>query len=302
MNPYSTFLSVQGQMVEKAFWPASGTPRAIVQLVHGMAEHIRRYEDTALALNAAGFTVVGHTHLGHGENARIKGYFGASRGWDALIEDVHALRQETQKAFPGVPYFLLGHSMGSFVVRGYCLKYEAGLSGVILSGTGHYAPAIVTAGSLIAGIQCALGMAQKPSHLLEKISSGGNCKGYPDVQTPFDWLSRDRSVVKRYIDDPLCGFTFTAAGYRAMFDGLSRLYPAKLSAMRPDIPICLLSGDKDPVGSNGAGVEQVARELRAAGVKDVTVTLYPEGRHEMFNELNRQQVWEDLAAWIGSRV
>lgn len=301
MNTYTTFASVRGSKLEKAFWPCGGQPRAIVQLVHGMAEHIRRYEATAKALNEAGFTVVGHTHLGHGPNAEIKGYFGEKGGWDALIEDVHALRTETQKQYPGVPYFLLGHSMGSFVVRGYCLKYEKGLAGVILSGTGHYDPAIVSAGSLIADLQSALGMAKKPSHLLEKISSGGNCKGYDDVQTPFDWLSRDRAVVKKYMDDPLCGFTFTVAGYRAMFDGLSRLYPQKIGAMEQDIPVYLLSGDRDPVGDNGRGVEQVAEEIRAAGVKDVTVRLYPDGRHEMFNELNKEEVWAELIEWIEKR-
>ena len=104
------------------------------------------------------------------------------------------------------------------------------------------------------------------------------------------------------MDDPLCGFTFTAAGYRAMFDGLSRLYPQKIGAMEQDIPVYLLSGDRDPVGANGKGVEQVAEEIRAAGVKDVTVRLYPEGRHEMFNELNKEEVWAELIGWIEKRL
>ena len=215
-----------------------------------------------------------------------------------MIADVHAIREETQKLYPNVPYFMLGHSMGSFVVRGYCLQHEKGLAGVILSGTGHFAKPILTAGTLIATLQCLFGMAKKPSHLLLEISSADNLKSYDDIQTGFDWLSRDRKEVQKYIDDPLCGFTFTASAYRDMFGGLKRLYPEKLSAMEKDIPVYLFSGDLDPVGANGAGVEKVAQEIRAAGVKSVEVKLYKDGRHEMFNELNREEVWADLISWM----
>ena len=124
----------------------------------------------------------------------------------------------------------------------------------------------------------------------------------PSYKTPFDWLTRDENEVQKYIDDPLCGFPFTAAGYRDMFSGLSRLYPEKLGCMEKDIPVYLFSGDKDPVGANGAGVERVGGEIRAAGVKDVSVKLYPEGRHEMFNEFNREEVWNDLAHWMEARI
>ena len=298
MVQYSSFRSAAGAELEKAFWPAQGQPRAVIQLVHGMAEHIRRYDQTAQALSRAGFAVVGHTHAGHGEKAVIPGWFAEKNGWDALIADVHTVRTETQKQFPGVPYFLLGHSMGSFVVRGYCLQHEAGLSGVILSGTGHFDKPIVAAGRLIANVLCTLGMQKKPSKLLQGISSAGYLKGYPDVKTPFDWLSRDRDEVARYIADPLCGFPFTAGGYRDMFGGLSYLYPEKLSPMEKNVPVLLFSGDADPVGANGAGVKRVAQEIRDAGVKDVSVKLYAQGRHEMFNELNREEVWQDLIHWM----
>ena len=299
MSVYSTFTSVSGQKLEKAFWPAKGETKAVVQLVHGMAEHIRRYDETARALNEAGITVVGHTHMGHGPYADILGYFGPKGGWDVLIEDVHALRQATQKQYPGVPYFLLGHSMGSFVARCYSLKYEKGLAGVILSGTGHFGKPLLLAAGGISNAICLLGGAAKPSALLAKMTSNGN---NPEYKTPFDWLTRDDNEVQKYIADPLCGFPFTAAGYRDMFSGLARLYPEKLSSMEKEIPVYLFSGDKDPVGGNGAGVEQVGQEIRAAGVKDVTVKLYPEGRHEMFNELNRREVWADLIAWLNAHA
>ncbi|MBP3647839.1 MAG: lysophospholipase [Clostridia bacterium] len=302
MAKYSTFESVTGKKLEYGHWPVQGKPRAVVQLVHGMVEHIRRYEATAEALNAAGFAVVGHSHLGHGKTAEIKGFFAEKNGWDALIDDVHALRLMMEREYPGVPYFLLGHSMGSFVVRGYCLKYEKGLAGVILSGTGHYDKPIVAAGSLIAKIQCALGGAKKPSELLKKISFAGYLKDIPNPKTGNDWLSRDDEAVEKYNADPLCGFTFTAAAYRDMFDGLSRLYPEKLDNMQSDIPVMFLSGDRDPVGANGTGVCKVAEELREAGVENVKVMLYPKGRHEMFNEINRDEAWADLIQWISSQI
>lgn len=302
MAVYGTFTSVTGQELEKAFWPTEGAPRGVVQFVHGMAEHISRYDAAAQALNAAGYAVVGHTHLGHGEKAPRLGYFAGENGWDALIEDVHALRLETQQAYPGVPCFLLGHSMGSFVVRGYCLKHEKGLTGVILSGTGHFTRPVVTLGRAVAGLQCALGGAEKPSRLVEKLSSSGYNRGYDDVQTPFDWLSRDRDQVALYMADPYCGFTFTAGAYRDMFDGLSRLYPEKLGAMEKDVPVYLFAGDRDPVGSHGEGVKRVAQELRDAGVRDVTLRLYPGGRHEMFNEINRDEVYADLIAWLDGKT
>lgn len=302
MAKHSTFASVSGETLEKVFWPAKGEPKAVVQLVHGMAEHILRYDETAQRLNEAGYAVVGHTHMGHGKNAGTLGYFGKKNGWDTLVADVHAVRLAAQKEYPQLPYFLLGHSMGSFVVRTYCLTHEQGLTGVILSGTGHYDKPILVAGGSLSKLQCLLGMAAKPSRLLEKVSSSGNLKGYEDVQTPFDWLSRDRAAVQRYIADPLCGFPFTAKGYGDMFEGLTRLYPDRLSPMVKDIPIYMLSGDMDPVGGHGAGVQQVAQELRSAGVKDVSVTLYPGGRHEMFNEINKEEVCKDLIAWLDKQT
>lgn len=302
MAVYGTFASVTGQQLEKASWPVEGTPRGVVQIVHGMAEHISRYDAAAQALNAAGYAVVGHSHLGHGEKAPLLGHFAGENGWDALIEDVHALRLATQKEYPGVPYFLLGHSMGSFVTRGYCLKYEKGLAGVVLSGTGHFSKPVVMLAKAVASVQCALGGARKPSRLVEKLSSAGYNRGYEDVQTNFDWLSRDRDQVALYIADPFCGFTFTAGAYRDMFDGLSRLYPEKLGTMEKDVPIYLFAGDMDPVGNHGEGVKQVAEELRSAGVRDVTLRLYPGGRHEMFNEINRDEVYTDLIAWLNGKT
>jgi len=297
-----TFRSVTGQELEKRFWPAQGEAKGVVQLVHGMAEHIARYDDTAEALNAAGYHVVGHTHLGHGKNAQIKGYFADKQGWDAVLSDTHAVRVQTQEEYPDLPYYLLGHSMCSFVARGYALQHEEGLSGVIFSGTGHFEKPIITAGTLISGLQCLLGKGKEPCKLLHNMNFSANNQAFENPRTECDWLSRDPEQVDAYVADPLCGFMFTARAYKDMFDGLSRLYPEKLDAMKKDVPVLLFSGDKDPVGANGEGVRKVHDELKAAGIADLSMKLYPDGRHEMFNEINKEEVWQDLITWLDSKL
>ena len=293
-----TLQSAQGCMLETRLWIPQGEPRGVVQLVHGMAEHIARYDATAKRLNEAGFLVVGHTQLGHGPKAETLGWFAPKDGWDALIEDVHALREATQKAHPGLPYFLLGHSMGSFVVRTYCLKHEQGLSGVILSGTGHFEPMILNSALCIANLQCLFGGEKKPSSLLAGMSFAGYNKAFEPARTECDWLSRDENIVDRYVADPYCGFPFTAGGYRDMFRGLKRLYPQNLGAMDKDVPVRLFSGGADPVGACGAGVKTTMRELLDAGVKDVSLKLYENARHETMNETNKETVWNDLVQWM----
>lgn len=294
----STFPSITGATLDALLWKPEGEVRGIVQLVHGMAEHIQRYDATAMRLNEAGFAVVGHNHLGHGENAQLLGWFADQDGWNALVEDVHTLRTQTQQLFPGAPYFLLGHSMGSFIVRTYCQTHESGLAGVILSGTGHFDPPILNTALAIANLQCALGGEKKPGKLLEKMSFAGYNRDWSPVRTPFDWLSKDTDIVDLYVADPLCGFPFTASGYRDMFRGLKRLYPQYLNAMDKTVPVRLFSGASDPVGARGAGPKTTMQELLAAGVTDVTLKLYEGGRHEMLNEVEHEVVWNDLVSWL----
>ena len=292
-----TIRSVTGQELELLCMPCEGAAKGVVQLVHGMAEHIRRYEDTAKALNAAGYHVVGHTHLGHGEGAKIKGYFAEKDGWEAVLADTHAVRQWAQERFPGLKYFLLGHSMGSFVVRCYALRHTD-LDGLIISGTGHFDKPILTAGGLIAGLQGLFGGAAKPCKLLHTMNFAANNRTVENPKTECDWLSRDEKQVAAYAADPLCGFMFTAKAYGDMFDGLRMLYPEKLSGMNKDCPVYMFSGDHDPVGANGAGVRKVHDELKLAAIRDLTLKPYEGGRHEMFNEINRQEVWQDLVSWL----
>lgn len=294
-----TFSSFTGLRLDYRLWKPEGEPKAVIQLVHGMAEHIDRYDEAARALAEAGFAVVGHTHLGHGSAAKIKGYFGEKDGWQHLIDDVHILRQRTQRYFPGVPYIILGHSMGSFVVRCYLMQYAEGLAGAILSGTGFFPKPVVMAGLGLSNLVCLFGGEKKPSKLINNVAFGANNKAFKNARTPFDWLSRMDEEVDKYIADPYCGFLFTGSGYRDMFRGLNRL--TKVSGIPAELPVLLFSGDKDPVGS-GDGVNKVAKQLREAGVKQVDVKLYPDGRHEMFNEINREEVWQDITDWVNKLV
>ncbi len=298
-----SFPSVQGLSLSARKWVPEGEARGVVQLVHGMAEHIDRYDGVAEALNEHGFLVVGHNHLGHGESAPVKGFFGDRNGWQALIDDVHTLRGLTEKENPGLPYFLLGHSMGSFVVRCYLTEHSEGLKGCVLSGTGDFAPGAVSGGLAISNLICLFGGKKKESPLINRIGFSASNKPFAPNRTDFDWLSRDEGEVDRYVADPLCGFLFTAGGYRDMFLGLKRMSSLPdLQKIRKDLPVLFISGGSDPVGGMGAGVRKVAESYRAAGLRDTEVKLYPDARHELFNELNRKQVFADLSAWLESHL
>lgn len=294
-----TFQSVQHQSLSARKWVPEGPVRGIVQLVHGMAEHIDRYDGVAEALNARGFLVVGHNQLGHGAGTPLRGYFGEKDGWQSLIDDVHGLRQLVQKEYPGLPYFVLGHSMGSFVTRCYLMEHSGGLQGAVLSGTGFFDAGTVSAGLTLARAVCLLHGEKKESPLINKVGFSSSNKPFAPNRTEFDWLSRDEAEVDKYVADPWCGFLFTAGGYRDMFTGLRRMSdPEEIRKMRKDLPVLFISGTRDPIGAMGEGVKKVADSFRAAGLADIQVMLYPEARHELFNELNRQEVYGDLASWL----
>lgn len=279
----------------KKIWMCEGTPRGIVQILHGMAEHIGRYEGMAKFLNGQGFVVAGRDHRGHGKDAKMLGYFGDKNGWNLLLQDARDLMNEMKEAYPHTPYFILGHSMGSFLAREFALRYSQDMDGLILSGTGHYPKMITNAGKAVASLM----PKKKPSKLVDKMAFGSNNKAFQPARTAFDWLSRDEKQVDQYIADPLCGFMFTGRAYADFFGGLSALGDeGRLHTMAKDLPVYFLSGEKDPVGQMGKGVIRVADAFRKAGMQDVTVKLYPDARHEMFNERNKDEVNADLAKWL----
>lgn len=288
------------------WWLPEDRPRAMVQLVHGISEHMGRYDPFARFLVERGFAVAGHDHLGHGGTARDPseyGFFASRHGWDHLVRDVKSLHDQMGRRFPGLPCFLLGHSMGSFAARTYLIEYPGTVDGCLLLGTGQEAPALVAFGKALAAALCRLRGDRHHSPLVTALSLGAYNARFRPARTKADWISRDQAVVDAYVADPLCRFVPTVGMFRDMMDGLQRIAdPKALARMDPHTPVGLFSGEADPVGSEGRGVEKVAGFFRQAGCRDLTVKLYPGARHELLNETNRQEVFSDLLSWLEARL
>lgn len=291
-----TYPSADGvHQIHAYLWLPEGEVKGVIQLVHGICEYIPRYDHFARFLTANGFAVTGNDHLGHGHTALGPKEYGFFDNWNHLVADVHTLRERMGERFPGLPYFILGHSMGSFVTRTYLIDYPGTLTGAILSGTGQESALNVALGKFLTG----LGDPRKVNKVFYNLSIGAYNKKFAPARTSADWICRDEKVVDAYLADPLCNFQTTAGMNHAMMGGLQYVgNKANLSRMDKDTPVYFFAGDKDPVGTMGKGVRRVAGWFREAGVKDVTVKLYPEGRHEMLNELNREEVYRDTLAWI----
>ena len=301
-----TFPSKDGvHSCHASLWEPDGAPRAVVQIVHGVAEYAGRYDHFARYLAEHGFVVCGEDHLGHGKTVDDGkyGYFGKKDGWTLVTADVRQLRTLMGERFPGLPYFLLGHSMGSFLARTYLCAYPGTVDGCILSGTGQEKPALVAAGRAVASAVCALRGPEAVSALVDKLSLGAYNRSFRPNRTGADWICRDPAVVDAYTADPFCQFLPSVSMYHDMMTGLQMLVrPENLKRLDPDTPVYLFAGDRDPVGANGAGVQKVAGLFRQYGVKDVTVKLYPGGRHEMLNETNKEQVYADTSAWLEAHL
>ena len=282
-----------------------GEVRAIVQLSHGMVEFIDRYKPLAEDLARRGILVTGHDHLGHGGSIRTKddyGYFAEPDGNRAVLDDLHAMTTLTKQLYPGVPYFLLGHSMGSFYARQYLCEYGAELDGAILMGTGYQPKALVTLARTVCRVLAVFFGWQHRSKLVRDLSFLGYNKGL-EGRTPHDWLNRDPAEVDKYRADERCMFTFTLNAYYSMFTGILRLYdPDFLNRMPKDLPLLFLAGDADPVGEQSKGVQRAIDSLKAVGVQNITQKFYPGARHELLMELNRQEVFADIGNWLDQQL
>ena len=281
-------------------------PRGIVQLAHGICEYIDRYDAFAEYLASKGFLVVGNDHLGHGKSFSDEddmGFFAESAGWELAVNDMHRLYQMTAEEFPDLPYFLFGHSMGSFLARTYIIKYPTELTGAVICGTGQQSSALIQSGRKIGRAEIKRKGEKYRSQLLNNVAFGSYNSGFDEKRTPFDWLTRDAAVVDAYIADPLCGFVPTAGLFTDMMDGIAYISrSSNQERMDPALPVLFISGDKDPVGENGKGVLKAYVSFLNAGMKDVTLKLYHDCRHEILNELCREQVMGDVAAWIDSKM
>ncbi len=284
----------------------AGNIRCVLQVVHGMAEYVERYEEFAAFLVERGFVVTGDDHLGHGKSVGEKGrqgYFCEQDPATVLVRDEHRLKKMTEELYPHVPYVIMGHSMGSFIVRNYICRYGTGISAAVVMGTGMQPKAVLRMAKMLVGIQKLFCGSRHVSRLIDKVAFGGYNKAIANPGTPFDWLSREQERVERYMADPDCGFVFTVNGFGALFTLVGRLHnPENLKAIPKKLPVFLLSGDADPVGDYGKGVRKAYDSLKAAGLEDITLKLYEGGRHELLNEINRTQVMEDVHAWVESRV
>ena len=282
-------------------WLPEGSPRGVVQIIHGISEHMGRYVHVARFLNENGFLVCGEDHLGHGRTVSDGryGYFAARGGWDFVVRDIRRLREIEGEKYPGIPYFLMGHSMGSFLARTYLIRWPGTVDGAVLSGTGQEAAPLVAFGRGASNLLCALCGPEHVSGLIYRLSLGSYSRPFRRDGGTGSWLSQDPEMVESNRRDPLCSFRPTVSMFRDMMEGLEFIGSgSNLAKMDPETPIYFFSGDRDPVGSMGKGVRKVEEMFRRAGCRDVTVRLYPGGRHEMLNEINRSEVLEDLLAWL----
>ena len=282
------------------------TPRAILQISHGMCEHISRYDAFAQFMAQNGYIVCGNDHLGHGKTSDnkggIDGYFGDKNGREYVLRDLHEMNNRITKAYPGLPVVLLGHSMGSFFARLYAVTYPDTIAALVLSGTGGPNP-LGGAGLLLTSLLAKVKGPQYRSALVNNMAFGAYLKQIPNHRTQYDWISADEQIVDIYQADPKCTFVFTVSAFHELMtilrDVNSPLWASKLNKA---MPIYLFSGDKDPVGDYGKGLAIVKKYIEDAGVKDFTFKLYPNGRHEMLNEINRDAVFTDVLNWCNSHV
>lgn len=296
-----TLLSHNGEDTIQCYLETCTHPKAIVQICHGMCEYYERYEGLRTKLLQNGYAVCGHDHVGHGDSVSDKeryGYFGSKDGHRVLSLDTHAVSAYVRDKLPRLPLFLIGHSMGSFVVRDYISTYGSEVAGAILIGTSGPNGAIGAGKALAKSICAAKGDTHRSIRLFALVFGTYNRR----IQNPVtwhDWLCRDPDVVVKFVAQEKCTFIFTARGFYDMFELLDRVSrSAAANAVPKDMPILLLSGAEDPVGNYGKGVTQVYDMLCSAGVKNVDFTLYPEMRHEILNEYGKEQVLSDIVCWL----
>lgn len=281
-------------------------PKAVLQISHGMCEYIGRYDDFAGYMVQNGYAVFGNDHLGHGATSDgvngIDGYFAERDGRKYVLKDLYRMNRIAHEQYPELPIILLGHSMGSFYARLYAVVYPDTIRALLLSGTGGPNPAAGIGLALTDWITKTKG-AEYRSSLVNNIAFGQYLKRVQNPKTPYDWISRDEEIVAKYARDPKCTFIFTASAFHDLMSVLRDVNrPQWAQKMRRDLPVALFAGDMDPVGNYGKGVETVYNALKNAGVADLTLKLYPGARHEILNETNRAEVYEDVRAWCDGHI
>jgi Lysophospholipase len=275
--------------------------KGVVQISHGMAETAARYERTANALTASGYIVYANDHRGHGKTAgKVEnvGYCGED-GFNWMVKDMCSLNGIIRRENPGLSVFLLGHSMGSFLSQSYISIYGDTIDGVILSGTSGRQGPILGIGTMFAKLEMKRVGPKTSSNMLNKMSFGSYNKQFKPYRTDFDWLNRDEVAVDLYINDPYCGGVFSTGFFYDLTKGLRDIHKKETMERIPkDLPVYLFSGEKDPVGNCCKTVRSLIEDYEKLGLEDVSYKFYKDGRHEMLNELNRDEVIADVINWL----
>ena len=281
-------------------WLPEQPPKAVVMISHGVAEHSARYARLAQALVAAGYAVYAHDQRGHGRTAErgVLGHFADQDGWNKVVNDLADLNRHIRQQHPGTPIFLLGHSMGSYISQTYLIEHSDELQGAILSGSNYQPVALYRVARLLARLESWRQGSTGRSALLEFLSFNSFNKAFTPTRTTHDWLSRDPREVDKYVEDPLCGFRWTNQLWSDMLGGMQHNTPhSHLARIDSALPLLVIGGERDPI-SEGKRLKSLAKALRQAGNRDVQVKIYPDARHELFNECNREEVTADLLLWL----
>lgn len=286
-------------------WETEKEPIGVLQIVHGMAEYIDRYDNFAKYMTEHGFNVIGHDHLGHGHSVSDEhdyGFFAEENGDKIIIEDMHSVTQYAREKWEELPNFILGHSMGSFCLRQYLTKYSNDVFGAIIMGTGWIPSAAALLGKTIATNTCKSKGSHTVNPLLIKLTLEPYNKPFAPARTNCDWLSRDEKQVDLYVNDKLCGFDFTAGAYKDFFTILEKIAKNRqLIGMRKSLPILITSGSVDPVGGKKA-CEKLNAQYKRCGINDITLKLWENDRHEILNELDKSDVYRYIYNWLKSKI
>lgn len=283
-------------------WSPKGQAKGVIQIAHGMAEKASRYVYLAKAMTEVGFIVYANDHRGHGQTAlsvKDLGYISDQDGFHDMVEDMKTLTQIIKKENPGLPVTLFSHSMGSFLAQRYIQLYGERINGVVLSGTNGKPKAILNLGIVLGKATMELGGRRASGKTLDALSFSRYNKKINPVKTKFDWLSRDAKEVALYVNDPYCGTPFPASFFYDLFRGMKKIHKKEsLNQVPKDLPIYIFAGDADPVGDYGKGIIRLYKTYLSLGILDVTYKLYHGGRHEMLNEINKDEVIQDLIRWV----
>ena len=285
-------------------WKPEGEVKAVLQMCHGMVEYIDRYDEFAQYLCGQGFYVVGNDHLGHGKSIQSKaeyGFFHEKYGNACVLSDIHTLRQRTMKKYPEIPYFMLGHSMGSILLRQYIQTYGTGLAGALLIGVVAEQPEIsLRFGQCLCRVIALVRGWHYRSRFITEVSFGKPYAQFDKTgeDVSRNWLSKNEESVRAYYQDPRCTFVFTLNGYFGLFSTIHYVSCMKhVRKIRKDLPVLFLSGADDPVGNFGEGVKKAYAQYRQAGIQDVKLKLYQDDRHEILQETDREKVFADIYQW-----